>query len=148
MLLQPKVLVTIAFAQALLAVVGSLYFSEIEGYLPCDLCWWQRIAIYPQIFILGVALWKEDWKVYRYSIPLLAGGWLVALYHNILYYNVNFFNNNTLPTPCNVAGPSCTERYLEYFGFVTIPLLAFLGLSLMLVCMLILRYKTKAGATA
>lgn len=129
----PRLLLVIAFAQAVIAIAGSLYFSEIELFEPCVLCWWQRVAIYPQILILGAALINKDWQVWRYSLPLLGAGWLVSVYHNILYYSVNS-GGTSFFTPCVINGPSCTTKYIEYFGFVTIPLLALIAITIMIVC--------------
>jgi disulfide bond formation protein DsbB len=136
--LTPQTLVSIAAAQAVLAFAGSLYFSNVELFIPCEFCWWQRIALYPQVILFIVALLRKDWKVYQYSLPLLLGGWLLSLYHNILYYNVNFFHPSSTVVPCGLSGISCTTRYIEYFGFITIPLLSFLAFSLMGGCMLFL----------
>ncbi len=68
----------LAFAVALTATVGSLYFSEVAGLEPCTLCWYQRIAMYPLAVILGVAAWRGDWGVRRYAAPLAAIGAVVA----------------------------------------------------------------------
>ena len=71
----------LAFAVALTATAGSLYFSEVAGLEPCTLCWYQRIAMYPLALILGVAAWRGDWGVRRYAAPLAAIGAVVATYH-------------------------------------------------------------------
>lgn len=136
----PTFLISLTLIQALIAIIGSLYFSEVELYAPCALCWYQRIAIYPQAFLMAVSLFQKDIKVYRYSLPLLAAGGIVSLYHNWIYYNANFFNPTTELLPCSAyGGASCTERYLEYFGFVSIPLLSLVALLIMVVCMLRIR---------
>ncbi len=136
----PTFLISLTLVQAVIALVGSLYFSEVELYAPCVLCWYQRIAIYPQAFLMAVALFQKDIKVYRYSLPLLAAGGIISLYHNWIYYNANFFNPTTELLPCSAnGGASCTERYLEYFGFVSIPLLSLMAIIIMVVCMLRIR---------
>jgi disulfide bond formation protein DsbB len=136
----PSFLISVTLAQALLAMVGSLYFSEIELYAPCVLCWYQRVAIYPQAFLMAVALFQKDIKVWLYSLPLLVAGSIVALYHNWIYYNANFFNPGSPAISCSAnGGASCTERYVEYFGFVSIPLLSLIALAIMITCMLRLR---------
>ena len=137
-LFTPQILIGIAWIQAIVALLGSLYYSNIELYVPCELCWWQRIIIYPQIIILGVALWKKNWKIYEYSLPLLIIGWFISIYHNIIYINANFIHPNSVAVPCDISGVSCTTRYLEYFGFVSIPLLSFLAITLMGTCMILL----------
>jgi disulfide bond formation protein DsbB len=108
-----------AFIQALIATLGSLYFSEVRKFPPCVLCWYQRICMYPLVLILAVGIWRNDKKVTAYVLPLSIIGGLIAIYHNLLYYNI-------LPeaaAPCRL-GFSCTTKFIEYFGFITIPFLS------------------------
>ena len=101
------------------ALLGSLYFSNVLGFPPCVLCWYQRIAMYPLVAILGIGLLIRDAKAYLYALPLALTGLGIAVYHNLLYYEI-------LPEsikPC-MLGVSCTTRFIEWFGFVTIPLLS------------------------
>jgi disulfide bond formation protein DsbB len=108
-----------AWTQSLIATVGSLYFSEIMRLPPCSLCWYQRIFMYPLVFILGVGIASSDRRVLWYTLPMAATGWLVAVYHNLLYYKI-------IPegfTTC-VSGVSCTSKQIEWLGFITIPLLS------------------------
>jgi disulfide bond formation protein DsbB len=125
-----KYAVLVAWTQAVVAMVGSLFFSLIMELPPCDLCWYQRVAMYPLIIILGIGIWKKDVKgSLLYAWPLAVIGWIIAFYHNLLYYNI-------LPesvAPCT-SGVSCTTKYVEYFGFVTIPLLALVAFSVILGC--------------
>ncbi len=124
----------LAWAVSLAAMFGSLYFSNVRGFPPCVLCWYQRIFMYPLVFILGIAILKKDAKVYRYALPLAVIGWLIAAYHNLLYWKI-------IPdslAPC-VTGVSCTTKYIEWFGFVTIPFLSFLAFTA--VILLMYRYK-------
>lgn len=126
--------VLLALVQAIVATLGSLYFSEIAGYPPCFLCWWQRIAMYPLIVIFIVGILRKDTKVWQYALPLTSIGWLFSLYHNLLYYRI-------LPwwdKPCQ-DGVSCTSKYIEWLGFLTIPLLALIGLTVIIVLMLLSR---------
>jgi disulfide bond formation protein DsbB len=109
----------LSFSIAILATAGSLYFSEVMGYPPCVLCWYQRICMYPLVVIYFSALWTEDNKVSKYTLPLISIGMIIAIYHNLLYYNI-------IPdsiTPCT-KGISCTTKQLEWLGFITIPLLS------------------------
>lgn len=111
-------------------MLGSLFFSLVMGLPPCDLCWYQRIAMYPLVLILGLGLFKKDRTSLDYAFPLVIIGWLIAAYHNLLYYNI-------IPetmAPCK-AGISCTTRYIEWFGFVTIPLLSLTAFTVILVCL-------------
>ena len=112
----------LAFAVALTATVGSLYFSEIMDLPPCKLCWFERIAMYPLVVIFTVGIFKKDRNVAIYSLPLIVFGLIIALYHNLLYWNI-------LPesyAPCQL-GVSCTTKFFEWFGFITIPLMALSG---------------------
>ncbi len=122
----------LAWTGSLVAMLGSLYFSEIANYPPCVLCWYQRIAMYPLVFILGFAIYKKSREMLLPAFVLSAIGWLISVYHNLLYYEI-------LPeaaAPC-IAGVSCTTKFIEWFGFVTIPLLAFMGFSTVLVLLTI-----------
>lgn len=127
----------LALAQAIVAMLGSLYFSEIAGYPPCYLCWFQRIFIYPTVLLLIVGILRRDGKVWQYILPLVSIGWLFSLYHNLLYYHI-------LPwwdKPCK-QGVSCTTKYIEWFGFVTIPLLALTAFSVIIGLMFLYRRYT------
>lgn len=119
----------LAWVGSIVAMLGSLYFSEIRHFPPCVLCWYQRICMYPLVVIFAAGILSRDRFVYRYALPLTLSGLAIAVYHNLLYYNI-------LPeaaAPC-LAGVSCTTKFIEYFGFVTIPLLSglgFLGLTIL-----------------
>ncbi len=131
-----KYALLIAWLQSLIAMIGSLFFSLVMELPPCDLCWYQRIAMYPLVLILGMGIMRKDKTSVLYAIPLAIIGWLYALYHNLLYYNI-------LPetmAPCK-AGISCTTRYIEWFGFVTIPLLSLVAFTVILICL----YVAKKG---
>ncbi len=122
----------IAWVIALVAMLVSLYFSEVRHFLPCVLCWYQRIALYPLVVILPVGILKKDRLLHLYTLPLAIVGGLIALYHNLLVYKV-------IPesaAPC-VAGVACTTKYINYFGFVTIPLLSLTAFIIIIVCMVV-----------
>lgn len=126
------VLPYVAWTQALVATVASLAFSEILDLTPCTLCWYQRIAMYPLVLVIGVGIVLGDRRVALYALPASVIGLAIAVYHNLLYYDV-------LPegiVQCSL-GVSCTERQIELFGspFLTIPtfsLLAFAVISVSL----------------
>jgi len=121
-----------AFFVALASTIGSLFFSEVLKFPPCILCWYQRITMYPLVAILGVGIYTRDRHVYRYVLPLSIVGLIIAFYHNLLYYNI-------LPeaaAPCTL-GISCTTKFVEWFGFVTIPFLSLLGFAFITLCMLL-----------
>ena len=112
----------IIFIISLLATVSSLIYSNYIGFPPCDLCWYQRIAMYPVVFISGLALYKKQDPALLapYMSLLICVGGAISLFHNFIYYtNIN-------PLPCS-ATASCTARYVYEFGFVTIPLMALLS---------------------
>ena len=129
-MMRRSVLAYVAWIIALLATMGSLFFSEVMGLPPCVLCWYQRIAIYPLVLIIATGIVTRDGRMRAYALPLCLGGLVVSVYHNLLYYGV-------IPatlTPCS-EGASCTEKQIEWLGFVTIPLMglaAFVGLALCL----------------
>jgi len=119
---------------ASVATLGSLFFSDVMGFAPCVLCWYQRIGIYPLVLIFGVGLFFFDAAVVRYSLPLAVAGWLVALYHTLLYQGI-------IPKsiqPCSEGVP-CTEKYIELFGFLSIPLLSLLAFSAIIALLFILK---------
>ncbi len=126
-----KYLLFLPWTVALIATLGSLFFSEILKYPPCVLCWYQRICMYPLILILGVGIIKKDKFITSYALPLSLIGTLFAFYHNLLYYNII----TEALAPCS-TGVSCTTKYLTIFGFITIPilsLLAFLTINISLI---------------
>lgn len=128
----PQMLFHIAWVIALVGVVGSLFFSEVMGLPPCILCWYQRIAMYPLVLVIGTGIVLQDKRVKIYALPLVIAGTLVAIYHNFLYYGLIPENL----TPCT-EGVSCTSRQLELFGFVTIPLMSLIGFVAMSACLLL-----------
>ena len=121
-----------ALIQAIVAVLGSLYFSNILMLPPCVLCWYQRIAMFPLFITLIVGILTKDKNTHLFVLPPAIFGWLVALYHCLLYYKII---PDTL-APCS-TGVSCTTKFVEYFGFITIPLLAFTAFTVIITCMVI-----------
>lgn len=133
----------LALIQAIVAFLGSMYFSNIAGYPPCVLCWYQRICMFPLVATLIVGILRRDKHVHLYVLPAAIVGWVIALYHNLLYYK---WIPDTL-APCT-TGVSCTTKFIEYFGFVTIPLLSFIGFTVIITFMFInARYVKKTGAS-
>ena len=127
-----------AWLVALLATVGSLFFSEVMGLPPCALCWYQRIAMYPLVLIIATGIVARDRRMRAYALPLCLAGLAVSVYHNLLYYGV-------IPatlTPCS-EGASCTERQIEWFGFVTIPLMGLASFAAVALCLFFYRPETE-----
>lgn len=121
----------ISWLFATIATAGSLFFSEVLLYPPCVLCWYQRICMYPLVLILGMGFLRNERLSALYALPLLLVGWVIGIYHNLLYYNI-------LPesaAPC-VQGISCTTKFIEWFGFVTIPFLSLMSFTLILILLL------------
>jgi disulfide bond formation protein DsbB len=117
-------LLFLAWFLASVSTTGSLFFSYVVEFAPCVLCWYQRIFLFPLVIILAVGLFPFDKSVVKYSLPLAIAGWLTALYHTLLYSGVIPENIQ----PCS-QGVSCTEKYIELFGFVSIPMLSLLSFS-------------------
>lgn len=131
----------VAWTQALVATTGSLFLSEVIGLTPCILCWYQRILMYPLVVILAVGILLRDRAVRLYVLPLSLAGLAVATYHNLLYYGL-------VPeglTQC-ALGVSCTERQLELFGFVTIPLMSLTAFTVITIAMLLYRSEDSTRA--
>lgn len=104
---------------ALTGTIGSLYFSEIMKFVPCTLCWYQRLFLYPLVLIYLVALWTDDHIYRKYVLMFIVFGCAFSVYHCLLYYGFI----STAIIPCT-QGVSCTSKQLELFGFITIPLLS------------------------
>jgi disulfide bond formation protein DsbB len=122
------------FVFSLVAMLGSLYFSNVMLLPPCILCWYQRIAMYPLVLIAAIGIWKDDKNAVSYLLPLTLIGFGISIYHNLLYYQI-------LPEsiqPC-MFGVSCTTKTIEWFGFITIPLLALVGFALITATLLLVR---------
>ena len=115
-------LVFSAWLIAAMATLGALFMSEVMGFAPCVLCWYQRIFMFPLVFVLAAGLFPLDPKVLRYALPLAIGGLLVAGFHVLLTMGII---PETL-APCRQGIP-CKTIQVEWFGFVTIPLLSFLA---------------------
>ncbi len=109
-----------AFLFATGASVMTLIYSEIFGFTPCGLCWFERIMLYPQVLIIGGAIFFKDNLAPRYGILLSSIGFVISLYHHYLQMG------GTEVIRCPTAGPgvSCAERSFFEFGFVTFPLMA------------------------
>ena len=128
----------LAWIIALVASVGSLFFSEVMELPPCVLCWYQRIAMYPLVFVIGTGIVLRDARLKIYALPLCLVGLAISVYHNLLYYGI-------IPesiTPCT-EGISCTSRQIEWLGFITIPLMALAAFVGIAVCLIIFRKKGK-----
>lgn len=127
-----------AWATSVLAMFGSLYFSEIRQYEPCVLCWYQRILMYPLVLILGIAMIKKDYKAVYYSMWMSGIGALISIYHYSLQ-KISFMAD-TAPACGRVP---CTGQYINWLGFITIPFLALTAFTIIFVCSLLIWKKLK-----
>ncbi|RSK26225.1 disulfide bond formation protein B [Bacillus sp. HMF5848] len=114
----------VSWAASLVATIGSLFFSEVQKYIPCELCWYQRIFMYPLVILLGIAIIKKDYLFARYSIAMSSIGGLISFYH-ILIQKVPAFQSAS--PSCTII--PCTTTYINWFGFISIPVLAFIAFT-------------------
>lgn len=119
---------------ASIATLGSLFFSDVMGYMPCVLCWYQRIAMYPLVVLFLVGMFQSVRSTINFTLPIVCIGLFIAIYHNLLHYGI-------IPeaaSPCR-SGVPCSTVYINWLGFITIPMLSALAFGLILVILLILK---------
>jgi disulfide bond formation protein DsbB len=122
----------LAFLVAATATAGSLYFSEVAHFVPCRLCWFQRIAMYPLSVILLVGAIRRDPAVRWYAGPLAAVGAAVAAYHTLIERRPELDTG-----ACELFGPSCTDVWFEECGFVTLATMSLVGFLTILLLMFV-----------
>lgn len=133
MIFAGKKAILFSFIVALLATSGSLFYSEIAGFEPCKLCWFQRILMYPQVIIFGIALLRRRKSVSDYAITLSSIGLLISGYHYLL-------QRGMVPAAsCSAVGysVSCSKVFIMNFGYITIPMMAFTAFLLILLLQII-----------
>ncbi|MFS0862414.1 disulfide oxidoreductase [Fredinandcohnia sp. 179-A 10B2 NHS] len=130
----------IAFAAALISTLGSLYFSEIKKYIPCELCWYQRIFMYPLVIILLIGIIKKNYTIALYTFVLSLIGGSISVYHYLIQ-KVSFLGEHSMS--CGVV--PCTSQYINWFGFVTIPFLALTGFTIIAITSFLTLKKMKEG---
>ncbi|MAG02550.1 disulfide bond formation protein B [Candidatus Pacearchaeota archaeon] len=118
----------IGFIVSLVATLGSLFYSDIMGYNPCKLCWYQRIFMYPQVILFGIALKTKRKSIIANSMWLSGFGFLIAAYHYLIQIGV-------MTGGCDVVGYSakCSEFFSLAYGFVTIPFMALIAFAILLI---------------
>ena len=116
----------LAAVVAATCMAGSLYFSEVAGFPPCELCWYQRIAMYPLVVILAIAAVRRDRDVWHYVVPLAGIGAAISTYH----YLVEWFPEADSGV-CKSTVP-CTFVWFRELGFVSLPLMALCGFALII----------------
>lgn len=122
-----------AWIVSVVATLGSLYFSQIKEFVPCELCWIQRIFMYPLAIILGIAAFYNEVLLKKYVLPLSLIGGSVSFYHYLVQKVPGFAEVK----PC-VQGVPCNVQYINWFGFVTIPFLALTAFTLISISMVLL----------
>ena len=115
---------TVAGTVAVVAMLGSLYFSEVADFPPCRLCWFQRIGMYPLAVILPIAAWRRDRQVRWYGLPLAVAGGALAIWHIVIERFPSLESG-----ACDVTNP-CSTIWVERFGYLTIPTMALSGFVL------------------
>lgn len=128
----------LSWIAALIATLGSLYFSEVMHFIPCTLCWYQRIFMYPLAIMLGIAVYRNDLDIYKYVLPLSVIGMLVSGYHTLLQ-KLPFLQRFEMCT----SGVPCSKDYINWLGFITIPILAFIAFTIITISMVIVARSQK-----
>jgi len=130
----------LAFVVAAIATGGSLFFSEIAHFVPCELCWYQRICMYPLSITTLLAALFDDPRAARYLLPLPVVGAGISVYH-LLVENRVVGESLT----CRISAPGgCTVKWINEFGYVTIPTLALTAFALLFAFLLLAAYEPRA----
>lgn len=124
---------------ALVATLGSLYYSEVAHFTPCVLCWYQRIAMYPLAVILPIAAFRGDRQVVRYAVPLAAIGAAISIYH----YQLQRFPDQA-SLSCSVEAP-CTVTWVWQLGYISIPFMALSAFALIVTLLIVGRTGAEPG---
>ena len=109
-----------AWIIALVATLSALFIGEVLGQEPCNLCWYQRIAMFPLALLLGIAILFNDTTVRRYALPMSIAGAAIALWHTLVYFEVV----SVAIIPCSAEGPSCTGAGMTILGGVPLPVIS------------------------
>lgn len=128
----------LAWIVALVATLGSLYFSEVMEYIPCELCWYQRILMYPLSIILGIAAFTGEQSIKKYVLPLSIFGGCISLFHYLEQKVPGF----AAIKPCKYGVP-CNIDYINWLGFITIPFLALIAFTLITILMIFTKSSSK-----
>ncbi|MFW5702545.1 MAG: disulfide bond formation protein B [Candidatus Dojkabacteria bacterium] len=130
------------FFISFLGFLGSLYFSEVEDFPPCDLCWYQRALLYPIFPISLIGLITKDKNVWKYILPFSLVGMPMAFYQYLTQKTDWFITLGT----CSPENP-CSEITVEYFGFITIPFMSFIAFAVVNVLILLyLLFRLKSSS--
>ncbi len=128
---------SLGFLVSLAASLFVLVYSEVIGFAPCYLCWYQRVFIFPLPLIFGTAIWYKDRKIVKYVLPMLSIGALISVYMNLVYY----FNPNAAYIPCDASGASCYQQLVNVFGgYISIPMLALTTFAALITIVLVAHF--------
>ncbi|MCL5432699.1 MAG: disulfide oxidoreductase [Patescibacteria group bacterium] len=125
----------LGFIIACFATLGSLYFSEIAGFIPCRLCWFQRIFMYPQSVLFLIAYIKKDKNIFNYTLYLSLIGAVISLYH--------IYVQRFVTVAVCAIGESCTTNFFTYFGYITIPVMSLTAFILILILSILKKKEVK-----
>ncbi len=132
-----KYIIELLFLLSSIATLGSLTYSNIVGFPPCELCWIQRIFMFPQPILALVALGKRDKNLVNYLFPLSIIGGVVALYHSLANLGIG---SGLLG--CTAVGGECARLYVLKYGYITIPFMS-LTIFVYLITLSIIYYKSR-----
>lgn len=121
----------LAWGMATIAMLGSLYYSEVAGFPPCEYCWYQRIAMYPLVVILGIAMVRRDYAIRRYVLALAVPGGIISMYH----YAVERFPDLQVGE-CSLQIP-CSQVWVWKFDLVSIAFMAFVCFAVIVTVLLL-----------
>jgi disulfide bond formation protein DsbB len=124
------------FVITIIGTVITLFYSEILGFIPCGWCWIQRVFLYPQVILFGMALRKKDRFIADYSIGLSIAGMLAALYQHYIQMG----GSSILPCPASGVG-DCAQRLIFEFGYITFPLMSATLFAFLIIVMMFVRSK-------
>jgi disulfide bond formation protein DsbB len=123
---------------SIVATSGSLYFSEVMHFVPCELCWYQRILMYPLVILFGFGFFTRDTNIFKYAYLQILIGNIMSFYHYGIQ-KLGFYHPMEL---CSTGIP-CTGIYIDWAGFITIPFLSFVAFSLLHIYFWFHLYKSK-----
>lgn len=129
---------TLSWVTALVSTLSAIFIGEVLGQTPCVLCWYQRIFMFPLVWVLGVASYRGHFGSWRYALPLALVGGGFAGYHTLLYWRVI----EPEIVACS-AEASCSGAGMTIFGSVPLPLLSLLAFALIVVSLLLVRHHSK-----
>jgi len=132
----------LAWLISVMATAGSIYASEVRQFLPCTLCWVERIFMFPLVFILGQAVFRRDRSVAVYVLPLTALGGITSLYHYLIQ------KIPALEPVAFCSGVPCSVQYVNWLGFVTLPFLAMVAFGILTALLVVIRQAAQDEARA